>query len=518
MPARFETMIPRLALVAAAAFLPIMSAGQSPLPRFASAFLPADHWAVDAARRTHAQGLTPRELGWPDGSLSRREAALMLRAAAADAQHRSPAHARAAAAVWSRFADEFPATVAALGGADIAAAIRGEGAITSGFESRRGDHVPGFADWIQNDGAGPVAVPSSSDIAGGVTWSATPVSFLALDLSPRRSHGEWSASEGYAVLRLRDAGLWLGRRSLTYGPGEGGGIILNPTAAFTGGGVSVGATRLPWILRHVGPVRFEGFLSEVDSSFAVKHPWVMVNHASASPHRRLLLGLTHGAIFAGSGRPAFNARNFIAMVTLGRATKGSATEEFENQLLSGEIRFLPPVGGLPLELHLEWGTEDNQGAWYQVPATQFGARIVAMPGFPVLSMGVERTEFEPPCSDCGNQGFGSNWYRHYIYKAGWTEDGSLLGHPLGGNGVEWLAHAHADLADTRLRVDARFYRRERDGFNIFAPDLAGRSVGWSLGGGWRLIRGVEAIGSIDAEELPSGRRRVVGFVGGRALF
>ena len=441
----------------------------------------------------------------------------MLQAAAHHPRTRSPADARAAQALWERFVEEFPATAGALAGTGVTG-IRGEIALGWGYESRRGERAPGFADWIQNGGTGPVGLPASSDLAGGLTWAGGVGPYLAGELSPRRSRGVWKGSEGYAVIRVRDAGLWLGRRSLDYGPGEGGGIVLNPTAAFNGGGITIGATRLPWILRYAGRVRFEGFLSEVDSSLAVKHPWVMVNHASASPHRRLLVGLTHGAIFAGSGRPAFNARNFLAMVTLGRATKGSATAEFENQLLSGEIRYVPPLGRWPLELFLEWGTEDNQGAWYQVPATQFGARLAAVPGLPALSLGVERTEFEPPCSDCGNQGFGSNWYRHYIYKAGWAVDGALLGHPLGGNGVEWLAHAHADLRDARLRADARLYRRERDAFNIFAPDLAGRSIGGSVAGAWRFAPSTEALGSVEVERLPGNRRRTVGFVGGRVVF
>jgi hypothetical protein len=39
---------------------------QSP-PQFASPMLPADHWAVDAARRAAVLGLAPAAFGWGDG-------------------------------------------------------------------------------------------------------------------------------------------------------------------------------------------------------------------------------------------------------------------------------------------------------------------------------------------------------------------------------------------------------------------------------------------------------------------
>jgi hypothetical protein len=497
-------------LVALSLPIPGGACAQDSLPRFASTFLPADHWAVAAARRAVALGIAPRELGWTDGSLTRREAGLMLVAA----REREPGEVFRALA--QRFAEEFPATIAMILG--TRSSMRGEGAVVAGYDGTNHEYVPGFAEWIQQGGTGPIPLDARSDIAGGLRWAGSVGSLLGVELSPQRAGGDWNRSEGYAVLRVLDAGLWLGRRSLDYGPGESGGLILNRGAAFTGGGITIGATRLPWIFRHVGPVRFEAFLSEVDSSFAVKDPWVMVNHASASPHPRILIGITHGAIFAGSGRPPFTPRNFLAMVTLGRATKGSADAEFENQLVGGEIRYRVPLGEVPLELHVAWGTEDNQGAWYEVPATQFGARIAAVPGIPTLSLGIERTEFEPPCIDCGNKGFGSNWYRHYIYKAGWTEDQTPLGHPLGGNGVEWLGYGHADLDEARLRIDGRVYYRERQQYNLFAPDLAGFGSGGAVAWAWRFRPGAELLGSAEMERLPNDEYRSAVFLGGRLFF
>ena len=506
------------AVLLAAALVPASALAQDRPPRRASAFLPPDHWAVAAARRASVAGLVPLELGWPDASLTRLDIARILRSAVDSERHATPARAAVAVQHWERFAAEFPATVSLLDDEGQHFRLRGEGAMAAAYQSQSNEFVPGFAEWIQHGGTGPIPLAGRTGVAGELSWAASPASFLALELSPRYDREAWTRSEGYAVLQYRSAGIWLGRRSLRYGPGESGGLILNADAAFTGGGIRVAPTRLPWLLRHLGVVRFEGFLSEIDSSFAVKDPWVMVNHASLSPHPRLLLGLTHGAIFGGSGRPPFNARNFIAMVTLGRAVKGSADAEFENQLVSGEIRWRPPAGSLPLELHLEWGAEDNQGAWYQVPATQFGARLAAVPGIPSLSVGVERTEFEPPSPESGERGFHSNWYRHHIYEAGWTVDQVLLGHPLGGNGVEWLAWGRADLADARLRLEARAYMRERERYNIYSPDLKGFGNGGALRAAWRFGSGAEAMGAAEVELLGNDEVRTVGFAGVRVIF
>src|SRR5215510_3459734 len=69
-------------IIAALALIgPRASASAQSPPRFASPALPPDHWAVSAARRAIILGLTPREVGWAEGSLTQALAGWALREA-----------------------------------------------------------------------------------------------------------------------------------------------------------------------------------------------------------------------------------------------------------------------------------------------------------------------------------------------------------------------------------------------------------------------------------------------------
>jgi hypothetical protein len=145
---------------------------------------------------------------------------------------------------------------------------------------------------------------------------------------------------------------------------------------------------------------------------------------------------------------------------------------------------------VPLVLYLEWGSEDNHGAWHLFPGTVTGAQVPAIPGLPSLSVGVERTHFHGPCLTCK---YYATWYRHYVYKDGWTLDRQPIGHPLGGEGHEWLVYGRWDDPSYPLRLDARLFRRDRGPFNIYSPAREGRSTGGELSGVYRTRPDLEFV-------------------------
>ena len=464
-----------LALLAAAA-MPCL--GQSRAADFASPFLPAGHWSLDALRRVVALGLGGDAVLWPDGSPSRRAAGLALRDAAALADRERRELAPAVRGYWERFREEFPATARELDATERRRVLATEGSASAGLLVGRGQVGTGFSDWRQTGGTGPVPLEDPDAAVGEVDWAASLSPYLALHLAPRYDT-DWGRSEGYVYGAYRRAGIWLGRRALQYGPGEGGGVITNATSPVDGGGLVIEPFRLPWLFRYLGRAGFEGTLSRIDSSNAIKHPWVMLLHASLAPHPRLQLGANWGAIFSGSGRPPLTWRNFYTMIKEQRAVFVTGGTEFEDQLASIEIRFRPPLR-VPIVVYTEWGAEDNHSAWWDVPGIVVGAEVASIPGVPALALGLEHAYFDEPCVSCGTSGFGSNWYRHYIYHAGWAVDPIPLGHPLGGDGREWLAFGRLDLLEARLRLDGRVFWRDRGYYNLYAPEREGRSTGVAL--------------------------------------
>jgi hypothetical protein len=253
----------------------------------------------------------------------------------------------------------------------------------------------------------------------------------------------------------------------------------------------VNPVRAPWVFRHLGYIRGEAFLSRIDSSAATRHPWVFGSHASISPHPRVLIGATQGFMFSGEGQPPFTFRNFKEMfLTHGIKTAG---REFENGIASIEARWRPPVPVVPVVLYAEWGTDDNHSAWFEFPAVVAGVSLPTVPRIPALSVGLERTSFAAPCSSCNGCAceYYATWYRHYVFVDGWTLDRRPIGHPLGGDGTEWLAYGRYDDAARRVRLDARGFTRDRGRYNLFAPTREGRSVGGALGADYRVTATLE---------------------------
>lgn len=468
-------------------------------PAFSSPSLPADHWAVEAARRAASLGLAPADFAWGDGTLTQGAAGWALREASARAAAvKSPLQATVASD-WHRFAREFPATAARLGGAAGQPApsprrtartprLPVGSSMSARFVSADGRLLPVRSrDRTRENVSPPQPLRDLSDVELDLRVWALLGPHAAAEVGGGRSGEEWRLRNWQVAAGARSLGAWVGQRAPDFGPGAGGGLVFDGRATFAGGGIALtNPVRPPWILRHLGWARGEAFLSRIDSSAATRHPWVFGSHASLTPHPRLLIGATQAFMFSGEGLPPFTWRNFKEMfLTHGIKTAG---REFENGIASVEARWRPPVPRLPAVLYVEWGTDDNHSAWFRFPAVVAGVSLPAVPRVPALSLGLERTSFARPCTGCGGCAceYYATWYRHYVFMDGWTLDRQPIGHPLGGDGTEWLAYGRYDDAAHRIRLDARAFARERGRYNLYAPAREGRSAGASLGAEYRV--------------------------------
>ncbi|HVE80278.1 MAG TPA: capsule assembly Wzi family protein [Gemmatimonadaceae bacterium] len=480
---------------------------------FASAFVPADHWSLTAVRRAVALGLSSRRHGWDDGSLTRRAVVLLLTEAADSAAARTHPGAAMLRGYVHRLEAEFGATAARLKGAPRRGG--GEGSFALGVGGRSGVVGTASSDWRANGGSGPAALPNVLEPAGAVSWTTELAPHVAAAVAPRRADGRWDRSEAYALASWRAVTLWGGRRALRYGGAESGGILVNPVAAFNAGGLAVAPTALPGVLRYLGPVRLEATLGQLDSSNAIRHPWLMLLHGSFSPHPRLLIAGNIASMMSGSGRPPLTLGNVFEVLAFARARRRTGGVEFENSIVSGEVRYRVPAP-VPVLAYVEWGSEDNRGAWWTIPGAVGGLEVAAVPALPRLAVGAEYTRFGPPCF-C-DVGLESNWYRHYVYTGGWAVDPTPLGHPLGGNGVEVTLFARYDSDDARLRLNGRVFHRERDYYNLFAPDREGDSVGGVIRASWRARARLDLEVDGSLEEGAGDWRQVTLFAGARLMF
>lgn len=478
----------------------LLAALASPLaaqetPTFASPFVPSEHWTMDAARRLDALGLAPAGFDAGQRVITRRELAVLFAHAARTAERR-PDVAALMRAYRDRFVEEFGAAGAAAAGEPARVPRLVDGWIGVHYESRTGEILAGvgYPDRTPWSGARPVA--DVEGLASGFRWTPAFTRHLAAVVEPllRDARGEVAAA--YLVAAWRAVELWGGRRGVGYGPGAGGRIVFDGANTFDGGGIRLAEpVTAPGPLRYLGPIRVDMFLARVGRNGDFEDPWMWGMRGVVSPHPRVTFGVNRGIMFGGAGNTSLTARTFAYMLIGKHAGRGG---EFDNQVVSVDVRWRPPLGPVPVVIYGEWGMEDSAGAWRDVPGIVIGAETPAVPGAPNVALGVEHTRFSRSC--CGNP----VWYRNWSFEGGWTDAGEPLGHPLGGHGDEWLLYTRADLLDARLRLRLRTFRRHRGEENLFVPQRTGVSAGGELAAEFRPTPSAEGYLSISLESADAG--------------
>ena len=479
---------------------------------FATPTLPPDHWAVVAARRAALLGFAPIEMGFGDGTLTQAAVGRMLYASTEQSVASSAARSLVAAD-WQRFAREFPGVAARISGMPTREPLGPPGIPPVTWATSLDTRIVGASgrllpvrslDRTRENVAPPTPINNLGDADLEVRLGGTIGNYFAAELASGRGDGSWLLHDWQLAGGVRSLGAWVGKRAPDYGPAVGGGVIFDGRAAFSGGGVMLtNGVQLPWFLQKLGVWRGESFLARIDSSAGTRHPWLFASHVSLTPHRRLTLGATQAFMFSGQGLPPFTFRNFKEMfLTHGIKTAG---REFENGIASVEAQWRVPVPHVPTNLYVEWGSDDNHSAWFKFPAVVAGVSVPSLPGAPSVSLGLERASFAAPCSDCNGCAceYYATWYRHYVFMDGWTLDRRPIGHPLGGDGTEWLAYGRFDNSARRLRLETRAFARNRGRYNLFSPTREGRSVGGRIAADYRLTNTFEL--RADAE-LEHGRR------------
>lgn len=443
----------------------------------ASPSLSPGDWAWDALRRLAGLGLAP----WPDraeGFAMRSEVARAFAEAARRAASDRPELAPLARGYLDRFLAEYDLPqpdssddAARAHWRDLAPRL-----IRAGYARRTGLVLAGVG-YDTTDWTGAQPVPDTSTALLSARWESTPDRHLAMEIEPELRSGGLQLRGAQAVVLLGPIGIWGGRHTARFSPAAGGGIVLSGDVVQDGAGAFVpGSFRFPWLFRGMGPIRMQVFFSHVRGGDRIRNPWFGAFRGSMTPHPRLTIALNRGVMFGGAGNLPITAKNLLWTAAGARVDKVGV---FANEVLSVDVQYRPPLGPLPVSTYLEWGMDDGSGAWHHVPAYTAGAELAAVPGLPQLALGAERTSFAPSC--CSN----TMWYRNFALRNGWADDGVPVGHPLAGEGWQWLGFAALDLLDARVQLRGAAFARNRGDENLLAPQRVGRSWG---GGGGAVVR------------------------------
>jgi hypothetical protein len=225
---------------------------------------------------------------------------------------------------------------------------------------------------------------------------------------------------GFAGLELNIA-----RESLWWGQGAHGGLYLtNNASPMPMVHLSTPhPSTLPWIFRYLGPCRFELFFSELEEDRAVPEPYFIGLRSNFRPVYSLEIGMSMMVITGGEGRPDVSFGDLFDIFFGENEINGDRS----NKIAGFDLRLNLPG----YQVYMEFGGEDEAGGLPSKMAGLMGLYYPRLTGS--MDLRVEYADL------AYTEEIAGVWYRHGTYTDGYTYDGRLLGHHVGGGGRDLFA-------------------------------------------------------------------------------
>jgi len=245
--------------------------------------------------------------------------------------------------------------------------------------------------------------------------------------------GRVELRESYAKLRLWNLEVEAGRDHLWWGPGRRGSLLLtNNAEPFDLVKLSnPDPVLLPWLLRYLGPVQATWFWTELEKDRIISRANLTGLRIDFKPTPNWEVGLARVIQFGGAGRPGLLSKGLKDLVS---GTNADVTDtDTENSLAAIDLvwRVRWPR---PAVLYYEFGGEDEAKLLSTLPFVSSIGQLMGVylpevvPGVPVDL----RFEYFNNIQDTIPL-----WYRHGVYRTGYTYRGKILGHPFGGDAEAW---------------------------------------------------------------------------------
>jgi len=242
--------------------------------------------------------------------------------------------------------------------------------------------------------------------------------------SSLRGDSEIELIEGYGKIAIGSFEIQAGKDSMWWGPGKHGSILMSNNAEPLKM-VKISNSRplqLPWIFRGFGLFKAVWFLSELEKERTIPKVKLTGVRLSFKPHPSSEIGLSRTIMFDGSGRPDVGIRDYIRMFEFKR-------EQAENNQLAGfDFSTQIPVGEiLPLKSIKMYGDlagEDEAGGLPIKWGILLGIQLND-----ILQTG--RTDLRIEYADNHVSGYRNIFYKHLLYRSGYTYKGRVIGHHMG---------------------------------------------------------------------------------------
>jgi hypothetical protein len=280
--------------------------------------------------------------------------------------------------------------------------------------------------------------------------------------------------QGKVALGLGLVEVSAGRQSLWWGQGRHGTLLLTNNAKPLDmlRVTNPSPVLLPWVFKFLGPFRFDAFWSRLEKDRTIPEPYFAGLRFDFKPLPILEIGAARTVMFGGEGRPDVDFSEFLTILG-GKNLEGGADTSNSLAALDARVR-LPFFWNA--EFYGELGGEDEADSFIANTAYLVGLYLPRIEPSGRASLRLEYADLSrldnnsPP------------WYRHGIYRSGYTYDGKILGHHVGGAGKDLFAELRLMLPGAvTLSLSVNEERRGSDQPVIEKHLQSSMNLEWSIG-------------------------------------
>ena len=209
-------------------------------------------------------------------------------------------------------------------------------------------------------------------------------------------------------------------------------------------------------MKYLGPFRFDVFWSRLEEDRGISKPYFAGMRMNLKPLPWIEVGASRTIIFGGTrdygdGEKIDVGTSDFLTILGGRNLAGGEDTSNSVAAVDGRIR-LPFLWNA--EVYGEYGGEDEAGHFLAAHAWLAGVYLPQLEPSGRLSLTFEHADLSR------QDNMAPNWYNHGIFRNGYTYEGTIMGHHVGGSAKDTYLELQAILTD-KLLLTVGFDYEER---------------------------------------------------------
>lgn len=274
---------------------------------------------------------------------------------------------------------------------------------------------------------------------------------------------------GYVSAEAFGVGLRAGSDSRWWGGGMNGSTLLSnnarpiPMIEL----YSDGAFTLPSVLKYIGPIKFDIFVSRLEEDRTIPKPILWGMRVSFKPVKYIEIGAERTVLLGGRGRDE-SIDTWVESFTGANEHYGGKSPG--DQKAGFDVRFILPFEAQPLQIYYGMDGEDSVGIMPVKWAYLGGVYLPRLLAVEPLELRIEY--FSSYVSKRPD-----SWYNHFVYKDGYTYYGRVIGHYISTDSSGLHLQTDYLIPEKNGRVWLAFDREVHAMSHVSKPVLWGMGTG-----------------------------------------